>query len=379
MSVLFSPVTGQPLRPDGAHILVDADGRRWPVLDGIPYLRVGRDDLVGDAAERIAAGDLDGARVVLLADQDDWWTGARPDPAALRELLARRDALSLREAMTLLAYDRVGDYFAHRWSDPTFLSGLAHLEAHWRPAESAFELACGIGHYLRELARRGTRVTGIDVVFSKLWLARRWVVGPAATFVCCDATANWPIRDTFDLVFCHDALYFLAPQDEIVARLRAARAPSGRLMVGHVHNSDADNFSKGHAVTGAAMAELFPNGLFYDDAEMTRALVDARAPRPQPLDAMTKVEAFGCEDAPARPARDLTSGLALPPPDASLRLNPLYRPGADGLRIDWPSPRYAAEYGPHATYPMHLPAAPTPAHDGEAARRRVLVDLPERW
>ena len=44
--------------------------------------------------------------------------------------------------------------------------------------------------------------------------------------------------------------------------------------------------------------------------------------------------------------------------------------------LSWPSERYAQEYGPRSTYlPARLPE-PLPA---DAARRRVLVDLPERW
>ena len=69
-------------------------------------------------------------------------------------------------------------------------------------------------------------------------------------------------------------------------------------------------------------------------------------------------------DAPAH--ADL--GEPLPP----LRPNPLY---ADG-ELRWPSERYAGEYGPRSAY---LPARwpdPLPA---DAARRRLLVDLPEQW
>ena len=52
--------------------------------------------------------------------------------------------------------------------------------------------------------------------------------------------------------------------------------------------------------------------------------------------------------------------------------NPLYRDGV----LTWPSERYAAEYGPRSA---HLPERwpdPLPA---DAARRRLLVDLPEAW
>ena len=164
---------------DSGHSVRDAAGRRWPAPDGIPFLRVGREALASDALVRLDAGDRVGALVLLLADQDDWWRGATAEPAALRELVERCDTLSLREAMGLLAWGPVADYFAHRWSDPTFLAGLALIEAHVPAPAIAFELACGIGHHLRELSCRGSAVTGVDVVFAKLWVARHWVV-PAA-------------------------------------------------------------------------------------------------------------------------------------------------------------------------------------------------------
>ncbi len=58
-------------------------------------------------------------------------------------------------------------------------------------------------------------------------------------------------------------------------------------------------------------------------------------------------------------------------PLGPLRLNPLY----DGGALVWPSERYAQEYGPRSDY---LPARAEPLPP-DAARRRVLVDLPERW
>jgi len=71
-------------------------------------------------------------------------------------------------------------------------------------------------------------------------------------------------------------------------------------------------------------------------------------------------------------------------PDGTiLRLNPLYQPTPEGdYAIAWPSDRYAAEYGPRATYPLRSPGPETveagPA-TAERARRREFVALPERW
>ena len=389
---LLSPLTRAVLQPDGANLLRDADGRRWPVIDGIPYLRVGRDALAAEVVARLQSGDREGALVLLLADQDDWWTGPEPDPSEILELVRARDRTGLRHAMAALAFGRVGDYFAHRWSDPTFLAGLALIEAHWRPTRTAFELACGIGHYGRDLARRGIAVTGADVVFAKLWLARHWVVPAETRLICFDAAAPWPVaEERFDLVFCHDAFYFLEPKAEILAALRALAGPGGRVAVGHVHNSASDNLSSGHAVSAPEVARLFPDATVYDDAELTRALVERRPPCAAPLTALGEVEAFSVEDAcRCRPASDLSGGLTMPVADAALRLNPLFRPRDGGMAIEWPSPRYQTEYEPRTTLPHSLTRAESERLSAvvlrrdasgidEAVRRRILVDLPERW
>ena len=50
------------------------------------------------------------------------------------------------------AFGPVGTYFAHRWSDPTFLSGLALAQSYWGAPRRVLEVACGAGHYLRAFA-----------------------------------------------------------------------------------------------------------------------------------------------------------------------------------------------------------------------------------
>ena len=349
-------------------------------MDAIPFLRTGRGPLVADVLARLDAGDHGGALSLLLADQDDWWTGPPADPVRLAALVRDAPDLSFRAAMEHLGFGRVGDYFAHRWSDPTYLGGLALLEAHWAAPASAFELCCGAGHYLRELTRRGVACTGADVVFAKLWLARHWVVGTGARLVCFDAASPWPLDTPADLVFCHDAFYFLEPKPVIAARLRATVTPGGTLALAHIHNRDFANYSSGAAATVDDLAGLFPQATVYDDAELTRALVEARAPVDQPWSGLTGVEAFSLvEGHPA--ARVLADGLAMPREGASLTRNPLY--GTDE-RIGWPSQRYRDEYAPRATYPMRTRAPARAMHTaagaiGAMARSRELVDLPERW
>ena len=332
-----------------------------PVVDGIPYARAGRDALRHRVADLLADGDVDGARVALLADADDWWEAAAPPPAQLALVAG---AATLREAMDLLGMGRVGDYFAYRWSDPTYLSGLALLQQHWPGERPVVEIACGTGHLLRELVRRGVRdVVGVDVVWAKLWLARTFVC-PTARYVCADVTALPDLGTAAPAyVLCHDALYFVQDKARAVDAMRAVAGPGGTVVVGHAHVAHPH----GLPLTAEQWAALLETDLLYDDDELTRSLLAGRAPRPASPAALTGVEAVAAVAGDRlRPCED-----DLGEPLGPLRLNPLY---VDG-RLTWPSDRYAQEYGPRSHYLPPL-AEPLPV---DAARRRVLVDLPERW
>ena len=124
-------------------------------------------------------------------------------------------------------------------------------------------------------------------------------------------------------MLCQDAFYFLEPKDEILARLRGLVADGGRLLVGHVHNREAANYSAGRAVTAQDIAAQFPEGVVYDDAELTRALVEARAPVPRAPAELRRAEAFAV--ASGGTPRGLAAGYALPPEDAACRVNPALR------------------------------------------------------
>ena len=187
---------------------------------------------------------------------------------------------------------------------------------------------------------------------------------------------------------CNDAFYFLDDKAALLENLRLNAGDDGWLALSHIHNSDCPGFSAGRAVTAEEIAELFPDALVYDDAELTRALVEARAPVPQEPAALRSCEAFSVVAGPGmRPApRAVVDGLTLPKAGTVVRLNPLYRPGGDGYAIRWPSERYEAEYAPRATYPMRSPGPAQTTFDGridgsetQRVRAREFVDLPERW
>jgi SAM-dependent methyltransferase len=335
-----------------------------PVVDGIPFARAGRDALRDRVADLLSDGEVDRARVALLADADDWWTEPPPPAAQLARVPA---APTLRQAMDLLGMGRVGDYFAHRWSDPTHLALLALLGQHWPGTRPVVDVACGIGTQLRELSRRGvTGLLGLDVVWSKLWLAQRFVC-PEARYVCADLTAAPDLGVPQPAyVTCHDAFYFLRDKPAAAAAMRALAGPGGTVVVGHAHV--ADTVSAGEPLTPREYADLLGATVLYDDDELTRALLAGRAPRPAAAGELTGSEAIGLVAGdPCAPAP-----VDLGEPLGPLRPNPRYVEGA----LTWPSERYRAEYGPRSG---HLPARWPDPLPPDAARRRLLVDLPEQW
>lgn len=385
---LYSPANGQPLEHDTPYSMNDGE-RRWPVVEGIPYLRAGRERLRAAALDALDRGDEWAALAELLRDRDDWAPGPPPDREDVAAMLEGSPAP--REAMNGLGFGPVGDYFLYRLSDPTYLAGLALLQASWNAPRGSFELACGIGHYSRELARRGVQTAGGDVVFAKLWIARRWV-SPGTRLVCFDASVAFPLADgSADLVLCQDALYFLPEKEHVADEMRRVAGPDGAVAVGHAHNGLAQNLSAGEPLTPEGYASLFPDALLFDDAELTEAFISGEEPIPRTTEDLAGSEAV-CLASGARSPNDVPD-LAVPPPGTPLRPNPLYEVSGDDpvtLRLRWPSGRYEEEYAPRSGYlPGEVEVSRAVLGRGERgaddpdvdrlARQRVVLDLPEGW
>ncbi len=378
---LLSPVSGRVLAADGPGVLV-APGEAWPVVDGIAFLRADRRAMAEQAVAMLRAGDPARAAALLLTDQDGFAPDPPPSLAATETLVRERARFSFRAAMRELAFGRVGDYFAHRWTDPTYFSGLALAEAavHGLDGRPMLELACGAGHFLRAFALAGVPACGADLVFAKLWLARHYVA-PAARLVCFDAASAWPLADgSLGGVFCHDAFYFLTDKPGIVRRMRAAVGARGRIAIGHAHNADVDNHSAGVPLDVASYAALLPGASLFDDRELGAAFVEARPPRATAAVALADAPAVALLW-PSLPEATAPTGFGLPGDAARLRLNPLYRREHGQAVIAWPSERYEQEYAGLATYPAHWDGPDEwAAGDSEAlVRRGIYVDLPAQW
>ena len=342
--VPLSPTTGHPLQIESEHALTDGV-ERWPVVAGIPYLRTGREDVRREALAALDHGAPDLALALLLADQDPFAPEPPPSITELLHLIAEVNdgRCGLRQAMERLHFGPVADYFAVRTSTPTFLSGLGLL-SQCGGGRPVVEVACGIGQLLREPCRRGAAVAGIDLVFSKLWLARMFVV-PDAQLICGNACGPLAQPTTAVTVLCHDAFYFFADKVAAAAALMRLAGAGGRVLVGHAHNAYWSHGVAGNLLTPQGYAELFRGSATFDDAAFATAHLTgtpAVADHPAAFEAVEAVSLAWVQQAEIFPGRP--DAFAAPTEGTPLVLNPLLEVVDGKLTPRWPSPRFAAEY-----------------------------------
>ena len=366
---LISPTNRVTLRPRGTNLLTDGE-RLWPVVDGIPYLREG--ELAERAAEHLRHDRVDAARRLLLTDRDRFAPGDPAQPGALDPLFGAN--ATLRSAMQTLGYGPVGDYFAHRWTSPTYLTGVRLLERTVCAGRPVIEVACGIGHFLRLLEQRAVPTIGIDIVYSKLWLARRFL-GVRGQLVCGDIERSPVVRlggtetERSATVFCHDAFYFFERKAAALRHLRSLAGPVGRLAVGHVHTRQ-DRHEAGFALSVEDYQALADAPVYGEGACVRPAAVYW-------VEGGTNARLFPLEEE-----------------NADLRLNPLL--SRHGVR--WPSEGWRREYEAdcrrNGIDPLQDVWEPVSCADLlendsfttlDAIRRstlwerRILLNLPEKW
>lgn len=124
-----------------------------------------------------------------------------------------------------------GDDWARDWERYDLAVRRHHLRllqaAAPQPDERALDVGCGNGEVARDLARRGLRVTGIDL--SHQMLARARELGPDVEHIEGDAQVH-PFPDhAFDLVVSRFGTMFFADRVAAFRNLARATRPGGRL------------------------------------------------------------------------------------------------------------------------------------------------------
>lgn len=359
------------------HILDDGE-QQWPMIEGIPYLRVGRDELRTETLSAISKGHLMEALALLLTDRKDETIPRLDFKNALR---AARTADTVCEAMERLGYGGLAPYMYHRWCLPTYLSGLTLLEAHSKPGMSLFEAGCGMGHFLRVWTERSGPAMGCDLVFSNLWLARRFVA-PKADMVCCDLDFRFPVQsDAAEICFAQDAFHYFRKKPHAFKEMKRISSRD-IVLLGHVHNATQPNLSPGCPLKLHEYAERIRPAVTYRDKDLTAAALTGVPAQPVESAAeLSAAQAFSF--ATNEPIESMQPWLTTPRPGLPLQLNPLLVSGTP----HWPSAMFKSEfvdewsYLLEMTYPSNdvIAAAQAGQPCEVHARRQVLLDLPPRW
>ncbi len=388
---------GPATRREGASLtwgVLGCECCAYPVVDGIPIL-IASDD-AREALRLLEAGQPDEAlRQCLGLDEERWraftW-------------LRGVDTASYRDYLEVLSPDAEGTYFLYRFSDPTFVAAEAVVRAAAGVpdlvAGPVLDVCGGSGHLTRVLAEVATGPVFLaDVYFWKLWLARTFTV-PEARVVCCDANQPLPFaRQTFSAVLLSDAFPYIWQRRLLAAELMRAVRPGGAILMPHLHNALAFNYSAGMALTPAAYEDLFAPvtpRLFDDATLLDQALaggpIDLAAS--QPAEALAEAAALTLLASP-RPELFARHAQADPGPVRGvLRLNPLYTVERQGDRLlctlTFPSDEYAEEFGAVRRYlpdrwetAVDVRGVVEPGAFGdrlvELRRRRILLDVPARY
>jgi 2-polyprenyl-3-methyl-5-hydroxy-6-metoxy-1,4-benzoquinol methylase len=103
-----------------------------------------------------------------------------------------------------------------------------------RPAASWLDAGCGTGHFSRELARLGARVTGVDGAASMIEAARAFdpsAAGAIAYRVTTNLARLQEPDGAFDGILCSSVLEYLAEPEAALGEFRRVTRPGGALVV----------------------------------------------------------------------------------------------------------------------------------------------------
>jgi 2-polyprenyl-6-hydroxyphenyl methylase/3-demethylubiquinone-9 3-methyltransferase len=103
-----------------------------------------------------------------------------------------------------------------------------------RPGAKWLDAGCGTGHFSRELARLGARVTGVDGAASMIEAARAYdasVASDIAYRVTGDLARLQEPDGAFDGILCSSVLEYLAEPNAALAEFRRVTRPGGALVV----------------------------------------------------------------------------------------------------------------------------------------------------
>ena len=343
----------------------------FPVVDGVPYLRLGQTTRAVLALLESGANQQALSTLLGLPSDTKW-----------------QNLPTFREALSVLCSTPEAEYLRYRFSDPTFLVSGAVLRTLPRRRGRCLDLCGGAGHLTRGLLPGG-EVWLADLEFWKVWLARKFVA-PTCKPVCCDASQPLPFaREAFSLVFCSDGLNYIWQKRLFVAEAIRVLAQNGVLVLTHLHNALWQNPSPGMPLTPAGYCGLIETLPFrmYKESECFEAILAGQPLDFSPALKTTELQAEPTLIAVASQDPGVFHSHWIPkasPPQGHAVINPLYRVESMGdklkLRLRFPSEYYEQEFAKARRYlPEDLELDPRDLDQPELIANRVVLYLPDNY
>jgi uncharacterized protein YbaR (Trm112 family) len=370
----------------------------FPVVWGVPVLHLL--DPATAARDQIQEGRPELARRTMFGLTDEGL-------ASRFEAAAASEASTYKNLVEALGPTFEGGYFLYRFSDPTYVVADAVVRAVagtvLGSGGRALDVCGGSGHLTRSLLGLSRQPPVLaDLYFAKVWLAQRFTA-PGCEPICCDGNAPMPFaRGVFRFAMCSDAFQYIWTKRQFIgemARVIAGPDEPGAVLISHTHNERTWSPSHGQPLSPDGYRNLFETlePRLYGEAGLFADVVKGG-----PLDLSRRDDAETLDRDPALTIVATTRSDLFRPHaiDGSrerrgeLRINPLYSVADDGeqvrLRLAFPSDDYEQEYGACRQYlpesavidrraALALREGRLAPELAELARRRVIIDLPERY
>jgi uncharacterized protein YbaR (Trm112 family)/SAM-dependent methyltransferase len=286
LEILNCPFCGSQLRLQQASILEMQENEifhgilichccAYPIVSGIPYIRTGK--IAEQAMDFLGKGNKEQALFTLLGLDN-----ARQNQ--FQELFTDKQEVTFRRALEILCGDSEALYLFYRFSDPTFLTGTAVLEAVEQNPECfekfILDLCGGTGHFTRLLCNStdAKKVILADVSFWKIWLAKQFIA-PGCQAVCCNANEPLPFaKEMFSLVFCSDAFHYIWSKRLLAGEILRLTGSDGTAVLAHLHNSLCYNPSAGMPLAPSGYKNLFdvPGVRLFKEDEILNAFLNKK-------------------------------------------------------------------------------------------------------
>jgi SAM-dependent methyltransferase len=369
----------------------------YPVVAGIPYLQTG--PTAKTVFGLLGAGKTEQALFALLGLDEQ-------RQESFQKLRNGKEAMTYKNALSILSPDIDGQYFLYRFSDPTFLVSDAVLSVVTEQAANLtgkylLDLCGGTGHLTRTLCSvsETDRVILADLSFWELWLAKEFIA-PSCQPVCCNANQSLPFeRDAFSLVFCSGAFEYIWARRALADEMIRLVGDEGTVIVSHIHNSLCENPSQGMPLDPTGYRRLFQTlspRIFKESVFLDAVLTDS----PIDLSANFSDEELSTEPSFIIVATDRKDVYRIWEPhtdkqiSSRLDINPLYQAEKNlsslVLTLKFPSDYYEMEYEDCKRYLLstveltndqlaNLQAGKLDDDLKRLAENYVLLDLPERY